>query len=175
MKVAFIYKYDLFKYFPSIEETIKDKNDINIITGNRLRKEVLSIESEFSKKFNYYIDNGKLMPNELWIPFFSSLCVEKQLNVYCGLVGNLEQFKLFESYCNENQIKIEFIKYYKIKNILKVQNILEEKNPENLDFYREVLEKRITEYNSRIEQILKYVDSKYKVEYLDYFDNASNN
>ena len=53
MKVAFIYKYDTFKNLPSIEETIKDKNDINIITGNRLRKEVLSIESEFSKKFNY--------------------------------------------------------------------------------------------------------------------------
>ncbi|MGS0526433.1 hypothetical protein ACU8V7_15895 [Zobellia nedashkovskayae] len=121
---------------------------------------------------NGYVNSGKLIPKELWVPFFTSIWDDKKHNVFCGIITQLEQFKLFEKYFEENNLKIDFIKYYEIKNIDKARKIAEEKYSKLFKNNTEFLAKEILEFNVKVREICNYAQDKYDVEYLDYFNNA---
>lgn len=169
MKVGIIYRCNISTVvFPGISEMIISNYQLNLIDGERLRKEFLSGDSSLAKEINKYINNGELIPKEYWVPFFTSLCDSNKTNVFCGLINNLEQFKEFERYFIDNNISIDFIKYYKINDLESIVDLAVQKYAKVYKGNEEYLIKRIKEFEERIEQILQYIDAKYNLEILDY-------
>jgi len=171
MKIGIIYRFGLSPVvFPTIEESIKEKAGFNLISSKRIRNEFLTTNNKLAQTINRYIDEGKLIPEELWVPFFTSIWDDKKDNIFCGLFTQLFQFKLFEEHLKEKNLKINFIKYYQIQNIGKVREYAQEKYSK---LYKNspLLEEKITEFNKQIESICQYAKDKYHLEYLDYFDD----
>ena len=150
---------------------IVSEDNLNLIYGERLRQEFLNGESQLAKEINKYINNGELIPKAYWVPFYTALWDSSKTNVFCGLITHIDQFKLFESYFLDNNISINFIKYYKINNLAAVVDLAVEKYAKVFKGNTEHLITRIKEFESRIEPICKYVQDKYNLELFDYMES----
>lgn len=175
MKVSFVYRFNISEIvFPKIAETISGNEKLNLISGQRLSDEFLNKKSELANKINGYIDSGELIPQNLWVPFFTSLWSNEKHNVFCGLVSNLEQFKLFESYFKERDIRINKIVYLKLTDVDKLISLAVEKYSKAYGGNSDSLRKRIAEYNDKIRSIIDYATGIYPIEVMDFFDTRIN-
>ena len=147
---------------------IVSEHDLNLIDGQRLREEFLNGESELAEKINKFVDNGELIPIEYWVPFYTALWDTNKTNVFCGLITHIDQFKEFEKHFIDNNISIDFIKYFKITDLESVVNLAIEKYAKVFKNNEEHLVKRIKQFEERIEPICEYVNRKYNLETIDY-------
>ncbi|WKV11815.1 hypothetical protein [Marivirga harenae] len=172
MRTGIIHRYDISSVvFPSIAEELQSVDGLNLISGERLRKEFLTRNSQLANTINNCIENGELIPKDLWAPFYTSLNESEKLNVFCGLWTNLDHFKEFERYFNRNNIRLEFIKYYRINDIQRAIDLAVEKYSKVFENNTEHLKKKIEEYDNRIMELCAYAKQIYNVELLDYFDD----
>lgn len=169
MKTGIIYRYDVSSVvFPRISEMIVSEQNLNLIDGQRLRQEFLNGESELAKEINKFVDNGDLIPIEYWVPFFTALWDSNKTNVFCGLITHIDQFMEFEKHFIDNDISIDFIKYFKINDLDSVVQLAVEKYAKVFKDNEEHLIKRIKQFEERIEPICEYVEGKYNLEVIDY-------
>jgi adenylate kinase family enzyme len=172
MRAGIIHRYDISSVvFPSIAEELQFVDGLNLISGERLRNEFLTRNSELATTINNYIDNGQLIPKDLWVPFYTSLFDSEQLNIFCGLWTNLEHFKEFELYFNSNNVRLEFIKYYRINDIQRAIDIAVERYSKVFANNTHHLKTKIEEYDHKIMELCDYARQFYNVELLDYFDD----
>ena len=172
MRASFIYRFNISEYvIPEIPDFVVNKCGLNIITGQRLREEFLSGDSELAVKINAHIDKGEMIPQNLWIPFYTSLWDNEKHNVFCGLYFNLAHFKFFESYVNERNVRIDKIIYLKVNDIDRLISLAVEKNNKAYADNTELLRKRIVDFDDRIKEIVDYASGVYPVEVLDILDN----
>lgn len=115
-KITLIFRFSLPEIvYPSVESFIVTKNDINIISSTRMKDEFLKDETELAKTINLFFDNGKLLPKEYWVPFWTSLLEIEKHNIFTCFFGNTEEFKVFENYISEQKFILNKIIYLKDK------------------------------------------------------------
>jgi len=155
--------------FQSIEQAIISDKKINIISGDRIRNEFLKSESTIAKEINNFINEGKLIPTEYWCPFWTALIKEGQLNLFTSLIGNIEQFKLFEKCIENKKYKMKEIVYLKLNEIDKLTDLAKQKYGKIYDDSN-VLKKHIEEYQKMREEIIEYSKNKYEIVIKDFFE-----
>lgn len=168
-EIKIIFRFNISEVvYPPIEEIIRSEKKVNIISGNRIRNEFLKSENSIANEINNYINNGELIPAELWCPFWTSMIYEGQVNIFTAAIGNIDQFKEFEKCIEAKGIKLSEIIYLKLNDISKITKMAKQKYSKMYDD-EEILKRHIEEYNKMREEVINYALPKYKVSMDDFF------
>lgn len=90
------------------------------------------------------------------------------VNIFTAGIGNIEMFKEFETFSENNNYKITELKYLKVNHIPKLFDIAKDKYFKIYHDY-EIFNKKILKYQNLREEILSQVDTKYKITINDFF------
>jgi adenylate kinase family enzyme len=169
-EIRLIFRFSISEIvFQPIEKAIVSDKRINIISSDRIRNEFLKGESTIAKEINNFINEGKLIPTEYWCPFWTALITEGQLNIFTSLIGNIEQFKLFEKCIENKKYKLTEIVYLKLIEIDKLTDLAKQKYGKIYDD-SEVLRKHIEGYQKMRDEIILYAENKYRIINKDFFE-----
>lgn len=168
-EIKIVFRFNISEVvYPSVEEILFSEKELNIISGNRIKNDFLKSNNEIANKINEYIDNGELIPTELWHPFLLSMISEGKTNVFAAGIGGLKQFKEFEEYLETNNFRFSEIIYLKLNDVSKITQMAKEKYPKMHD-NEQILKNDIQRYSEMREEIINYVLPKYKVSIEDFF------
>jgi adenylate kinase family enzyme len=167
IKIIFRYNISEVVYTPT-EEIVYSEKRINIISENRIKNDFLKSDHSIANKINDFINNGELIPTELWCPFWIAMINEEQLNVFTSAIGNIEKFKEFENCMENKKFRITEIIYLKLNDISKLTQMAKQKYSKIYDD-QEILKKHIEDYHNMRDEIINYASPKYKVSIDDFF------
>jgi len=89
-KVSFVFRFDISEVvFPSVDNFISSSDELNFITGERVRREFLTTDTPISKQIRKFIDNGELIPKQYWWPLWTGLLQRDSHDVYTAFVGEV--------------------------------------------------------------------------------------
>ncbi|MFC0777329.1 hypothetical protein [Flavobacterium sp. HJSW_4] len=165
-EIKIIFRFNISEVaYPSVEEILYSEKELNIISGNRIKNDFLKSENTIANKINSCIENGELIPAELWYPFCISMISEGKTNVFAAGIGDLKEF---EECLETNNFRLSEIIYLKLNDISKITQMAKVKYPKMYDD-EEILKNDIERYNKMREEIINYALPKYKVVIEDFF------
>lgn len=168
-EIKIVFRFNISEVvYPPIEEFLYSDKELNIISGNRIKNEFLKSENTIANQINNCINNGELIPTEIWCPFWTCMISEGQMNVFTAAIGNLEQFKEFEKCMTANEFRLSEIIYLKLNDISRITQMAKEKYYKMSDD-EEILRNHIEKYNEMREEVIRYALPKYKVVIEDFF------
>ena len=166
-EIKLIFRFNISEIvYPSVEQLIKSKKQLNIISYDKIKDELL--KNKDFEKINNFINNGELIPEKYWCPFLISMVKEGMLNIFTAGIGNISMFKEFETFSENNNYKITELKYLKVNDIPKLFDIAKDKYFKIYDDY-EIFNKQILNYQNLREEFLRQVDTKYEITINDFF------
>lgn len=169
-EIILIFRFNISELVSNpVEELIVSTEKINIISGDSVRNIFLKTNNEIAIKINSCIDNGELIPTELWCPFWTAMIIESQVNVFTSLIGNLKQFKEFETCIKTQKFLIKKIYFLKVHDMIELAQLGKEKYNKVYDDTEDTI-KRINEYQIMKQEIIEYAQDKYEITIQDYFD-----
>ncbi|MTH14144.1 nucleoside monophosphate kinase [Flavobacterium sp. LC2016-01] len=168
-EIKIIFRYNISEVvYPPIEEIVYSEKKVNIISGDRIKNDFLKSENPIANKINNLINNGELIPTQLWSSFWTAMIHEEQINVFTAAIGNIEQFKEFEKCIESKKFTLTEIIYLKLNDISKLTEMAKQKYFKMYD-NEDILKKHIEEYHTMREEVINYALPKYKVSIHDFF------
>ncbi len=168
-KVSFVFRFNISEVvYPSVDELIYSRDDLNFITGDRVRREFLTSDNDVARQIQSFIDKGELIPKDYWWPFWTSLLKRDAHNVYTAFVGNVEQLREFESHLIDEQVSINKIVRLRVNDIDRLTRLAKEKYSKIYD-RSDILIKHIMDYEAIKDELISYAQTKYDVTVDDFF------
>jgi adenylate kinase family enzyme len=167
--VSFVFRFNISEVvYPSVDKFIDSRDNLNFITGDRVRREFLTGDTEISRQIQSFIDKGGLIPKEYWWPFWTGLLKRDAHNLYTAFVGDVEQLKEFESHIVDEKVRINKIVQLKVNDIDKLVRLAKAKYSKVYD-QSDILTKRIKDYETKKDELITYAQTKYNVVVDDFF------
>jgi adenylate kinase family enzyme len=168
-KVSFVFRFNISEVvYPSVDNFIVSSDQLNFITGERVRREFLTKDTEVSRRIQKFIDDGELIPKEYWWPFWTGLLKRDSHNIYTAFIGEVEQLKEFEKHIDDEKVSINKIVRLKVNNIDRLVKLAKEKYGKIYD-RTDILTQHINEYEAKKDELITYAKTKYKVTVDDFF------